>query len=59
MTYVDDTTGKQLATDTMSGVVDENSKYNTQTKLAAYEKQGYQLVSDETNGATLLFSDQD
>lgn len=59
VTYVDDTTGKQLATDTMSGVVDENSKYNTQTKLAAYEKQGYQLVSDETNGATLLFSDQD
>ena len=55
MTYVDDTTGKQLATDTMSGVVDENSKYNTQTKLAAYEKQGYQLVSDETNGATLTF----
>lgn len=59
VTYIDDTTGKQLATDTMSGVVDENSKYNTQTRLAAYEKQGYQLVNDDTNGATLLFSDQD
>lgn len=59
VTYIDDTTGKQLAVDTMSGVVDENSKYNTQTKIADYVKQGYQLVSDETNGATLLFSDQD
>lgn len=59
VTYIDDTTGNRLATDTMSGVVDGNSKYNTQTRLANYIKQGYQLVSDETNGATLLFSDQD
>lgn len=60
VTYLDDTTGQQLgAVDSLSGVVNANSKYNTQKRIADYEKQGYSLVSDATNGATLIFGATD
>ena len=53
ITYIDDTTGKTLKTDTITGNFNSDSNYDPQTVINQYEKQGYQLVSDNwpTNGA--------
>ena len=53
ITYIDDTTGKTLKTDTTTGNFNSDSNYDPQTVINQYEKQGYQLVSDNwpTNGA--------
>ena len=53
VTFIDDTTGKQLSTKTLTGAYNTNSSYSPQATITAYEKQGYQLVSDNypTNGA--------
>ena len=53
VTFIDDTTGKTLSTETLTGAYNTDSNYNPQATIDSYEKQGYQLVSDDypTNGA--------
>ncbi|MBS1006689.1 KxYKxGKxW signal peptide domain-containing protein [Levilactobacillus brevis] len=53
VTYVDATTGTVLTTVSLTGSPDTPSDYRTATTIAAYVKQGYELVSDDypTSGA--------
>ena len=57
--YIDDTTGKTLSTKELNGKSDEKSDYTTKDSIAEYEKQHYDLVSDETNGSELVFDHDD
>ncbi|MCP9334486.1 lectin-like domain-containing protein, partial [Lentilactobacillus hilgardii] len=52
VTYIDDTTGKILSTKDLTGDYGSTDPYRTGDTIADYEKQGYQLVSDNypTNG---------
>ncbi|KIU20262.1 mucin-binding protein [Weissella cibaria] len=59
ITYIDKTTGKQLAMDTITGHSDETSTYTTADKIAAYEAAGYVLVSDGYPGANFAFDRED
>ncbi|WP_386085185.1 mucus-binding protein [Weissella cibaria] len=59
ITYIDKTTGKQLAMDTITGRSDETSTYTTADKIAAYEAAGYVLVSDGYPGANFAFDRED
>lgn len=57
--YIDDTTGKTLKTVTKTGPSDSKAGYNTKTDIAGYQKLHYNLVSDSTNGANLVFDHDD
>ncbi|MCT0957891.1 mucus-binding protein [Weissella cibaria] len=57
--YIDKTTGKQLALDSITGHSDESSTYTTADKIAAYEAAGYVLVSDGYPGANFTFDRED
>lgn len=46
VSYVDDTTGKTLKTDSISGTTGSKSSYSTGGSIADYKKQGYKLVTD-------------
>ncbi|WP_233239236.1 mucin-binding protein [Lactococcus garvieae] len=46
VSYVDDTTGKTLKTDSISGTTGSKSSYSTSGNIADYKKQGYKLVTD-------------
>ncbi|WP_411814970.1 mucin-binding protein [Lactobacillus delbrueckii] len=46
VSYVDDTTGKTLKTDSISGITGSKSSYSTSGSIADYKKQGYELVTD-------------
>ncbi|MEE6712330.1 KxYKxGKxW signal peptide domain-containing protein, partial [Pediococcus acidilactici] len=46
VSYVDDTTGKTLKTDSISGTTGSKSSYSTSGNIADYKKQGYALVTD-------------
>ncbi len=46
VSYVDDTTGKTLKTDLISGTTGSKSSYSTSGSIADYKKQGYELVTD-------------
>jgi LPXTG-motif cell wall-anchored protein len=46
VSYVDDTTGKILKTDSISGTTGSKSSYSTSGSIADYKKQGYELVTD-------------
>ena len=46
VSYVDDTTGKTLKTDSISGTTGSKSSYSTSGSIADYKKQGYELVTD-------------
>ena len=59
ITYIDKTTGKQLAMDTITGHSDETSTYTTADKIAAYEAAGYVLVSDGYPGTKFTFDRED
>ncbi|WP_215509466.1 mucin-binding protein [Limosilactobacillus fermentum] len=52
VTYIDDTTGKTLSAKALTGDYGSTDPYRTGDTIADYEKQGYQLVSDNypTNG---------
>ncbi|WP_367293187.1 lectin-like domain-containing protein [Lacticaseibacillus paracasei] len=52
VTYIDDTTGKTLSAKDLTGDYGSTDPYRTGDTIADYEKQGYQLVSDNypTNG---------
>ncbi|MEK0404806.1 lectin-like domain-containing protein, partial [Lactiplantibacillus plantarum] len=44
--YVDDTTGKTIGTDSVTGGSGESIDYSTANQILAFQKQGYELVSD-------------
>ncbi|PST72952.1 hypothetical protein AEH57_07310 [Lactococcus garvieae] len=46
VTYIDNTTGKTLSTKDLTGDYGSTDPYRTGDTIADYEKQGYQLVSD-------------
>nr|WP_243878678.1 transposase [Streptococcus thermophilus] len=46
VSYVDDTTGKTLKTDSISGTTGSKSSYSTSCSIADYKKHGYELVTD-------------
>ena len=52
VTYIDDTTGKTLSSQDLSGDYGTTDSYRTADSIKGYEDQGYQLVSDNypTNG---------
>ncbi|WP_458032034.1 mucin-binding protein [Limosilactobacillus fermentum] len=52
VTYIDDTTGKTLSSQDLSGDYGTTDSYRTTNSIKGYESQGYQLVSDNypTNG---------
>ena len=56
VTYVDDTDNKTtLKSDSLEGDSNADSKYNTKSSIEDYENKGYELVSDDTNGADVVF----
>ena len=57
--FIDDTTGQVLKTVTKTGVTNAAAGYNTQSDIQSYEGQHYVLVSDSSNGANLVFDDND
>ena len=58
VSYVDDTTGKTLKTDSISGTTGSKSSYSTSGSIADYKKQGYELVTDGYP-ADLMFDNDD
>lgn len=59
ITYIDDTTGETLHTDTPKGVSDQDANYTTSDIIKQYEDQHYKLVSDSTKGQDLIFDHDD
>ena len=59
ITYVDDTTGKELHTDKLNGVSDQDAKYTTGDMIKRYEDQHYKMTIDPTNGQDLIFDHDD
>ena len=57
--YIDDTTGKTLDTKPLSGKTNAKSGYTTAKDIQTYENLGYTLVSDSTNGAEIVFDNDD
>lgn len=72
VTYIDDTTGQTLHTDTVDGVSNQdkgyklnghaqnsNYAYSTAGTITQYENQGYEKVSDSTNGESIVLDHDD
>ncbi|MEO5289330.1 mucin-binding protein, partial [Limosilactobacillus allomucosae] len=59
VTYIDQTTGKTLTVKNLTGYTLEDTGYNTKSAIDAYKNLGYDLVSDDTNGAEIIFDDDD
>ena len=57
--YIDDTTKKVLATKELTGKTNTDSKYTTQDSIKNYLAKGYDLVSDNTNGKSIIFDSKD
>ena len=57
--YVDDKTGETLKTTPLSGKTNAKSGYTTAKDIQAYKDLGYVLVSDDTNGAEIVFDKDD
>ena len=57
--FIDDVTGKTLKTVAKTGYSDEAADYNTKSDVQTFVGQHYDLVSDETNGADLVFDHND
>ena len=56
--YVDDTTGKTLTSDTITGAQGSTSDYQTKAMIQHYVDLGYVLVSDDFPSAGVDFDDQ-
>ena len=56
VTYIDDTTGSTLKTDSLSGNVDANIDYTTQDKINSYINMGYKLVSNNFTDGKEVFN---
>ena len=59
VTYIDQTTGKTLTVKTLKGYTLEDTGYNTASDIKHYVDNGYDLVSDTSNGAKIIFDDDD
>ena len=59
VTYIDDAMGKSLKVDNLDGVTNAKSGYTTASQIKAYQDLGYKLVSDSTNGAEIVFDNED
>ena len=59
VTYIDDTTGKNLDIKVLKGFTLDDSGYNTKSDIKGYVDLGYDLVSDSSNGAEIIFDDED
>ncbi|MEO5287939.1 mucin-binding protein [Limosilactobacillus allomucosae] len=59
VSYVDDTTGKQLANKVLNGYSNTSANYSTTETINSYLGQGYELVSDDTGGKDLEFNSSD
>ena len=57
--FIDDTAGKTLSIVTREGLSDESANYNTEDDLDHYKSLHYNVVSDGTNGANLVFGHDD
>ena len=57
--FIDDTTGETLKTVVKKGVTHTDAKYNTKSDIQNYESQHYVLVSDSSQGAALVFDNDD
>ena len=57
--YIDDTTGKQLESKDLAGVSDKSTGYTTKETIDGYINQHYVLVSDGTDGKTVVFDHDD
>lgn len=57
--YIDDTANKTINTDKRVGKSDTSSNYSTRDAISNYQKQGYDLVSDDTNGSNLIYDKDD
>lgn len=57
--FIDDTAGKTLSIITREGLSNESANYNTKDDVAHYQGLHYNLVSDGTNGANLVFDHDD
>ena len=57
--YIDDTTGNQLKQETSHGVTGGRDSYSTANLISYYKNKGYDLVSDDTQGKTLTFDNDD
>ena len=56
VTYIDDTDNETtLSSESLEGDSKADSKYNTKSSIEDYENKGYELVSDDTNGADVVF----
>ena len=56
VTYIDDTTGETLSTDSFSGKVGDQITYTTAGKIGTYEGQGYELVSNNFSDGNETFA---
>ncbi|WP_267493661.1 mucin-binding protein [Limosilactobacillus reuteri] len=56
VTYIDDTTGSTLKTDSLNGNVDANIDYTTQDKINRYINMGYKLVSNNFTDGKEVFN---
>jgi hypothetical protein len=56
ITYVDATTGKTLATETLTGDYQTASAYRTAATIASYVSRGYELTSDDFPTSGLIFN---
>ena len=59
VTYVDETTGKNLKGDELKGVTNAKSGYTTKSAIDTYTSLGYTLVSDDTKGNEIVFDNDD
>ena len=59
VTFIDDTTGKALKIVAKNGVTNADAKYSTKSDIQNFERQHYVLVSDSSNGAELVFDNDD
>src|SRR5699024_5134597 len=57
--FIDDATGKTLKTVNKIGYSDEAADYNTTSDIKDFISKHYDLVSDATNGADLVFDHND
>ena len=57
--YHDDTTEENILTVPKDGVSDATIDYTTPAQIAAFAEQGYEKVSDDTNGQVLTFDHDD
>ncbi len=57
--YIDSTDGKILEVNELIGKSDSNSNYSTKKKISNYQKQGYDLVKDDSNGQDIIYDAKD